>query len=802
MPVDSSTKDAVVNWTGNAVMLGSLLRGLCRFLREGATWNDHGFPEKWLGKFGECVDSDLFAALVSDESDGASSGAHRAKNQTPVRILEQAIQLTSSDQSSRQSDRLSPVFNRIDLTTAPAAQSSYFHRRPLTATTDKECPPIFARDGDKPPRSDVEEYRKRLRAAVDELCQEVQWNDFDCVYTHFLNLLQRYAWCVPAQGQPDPPDVSLYDQSRVVSAIATCLYKCHEGSGAASETVGAGDGQTHCVLVAGDVSGIQDYIFAISTTGAGGVAKRLRARSFYVQMLSDVAGLRLLREFDLPLANLLMASGGNFHALLPDLPDTAERLEKLQREFNDWLLDRFHGALTISLASTGVADREFADGNYSAAPERLHRELRLRKAQRLAAQLQEAGGWRQEFVRQESFGGASVCLSCSRFPATRRSDSEQSDPDICIQCFDQQKLGRELTKAEYLSFYSQGRNGYDCLGWKFDVSDSPPSVDSKTRLVIRLNHPDLSRTRGLPSAFRYLANHIPHEDREPWTFTDIAAEEKLEEETTTKMLGVLKADVDHLGQIFQEGLRRDAPGKGSDNIARVATLSRQLDWFFSGWLEWLLTNEYQGCYAVYSGGDDLLVVGPRAKSLELARRINDEFARYTGNPQITMSAGIAVVKPKLPLAHTVKLADKALEKAKGDDARGRNSICLLDDVIKWPEFGQVYHEIGKLNGMAADKTAVPSGFLYFLVYISELYRGYKNDGDVRGLLYHPLLAYQIERALKQESEIRKWAEDLLKPQHEIENKLQHLRLIAQWVILERRHNGNDDTGREDGAAAM
>jgi CRISPR-associated protein Csm1 len=701
-------------------------------------------------------------------------------------IITRSLQLASSGADSRpngQSARLRPVFDRIELKPSPHSGIHYFSQKPLVRTSDGRPLPIFPTNEPEPVTPS--DYFDQLQQSLGKVCEEMK-DDLDCLYTRCLSLLQQFAWCIPADHQPGPPDISLYDQARVVSAIAACLHKHHESFDTLNENDILREGQTRCVLLAGDVSGIQDYIFAISTTGAGGVAKRLRARSFYVQMLSDVSGLRLLGEFDLPLANLLMASGGNFHALLPDLPDTAERMEKLQREFNTWLLDRFHGALTISLASTKIADHEFADGNYSVVIERLHQELRLRKAQRLAAQLQNDSGWRQEFVRQESFGGASVCLSCSRFPATRRSDSEQSDPDICIQCFDQQKLGRELTKAEYLSFYRQGQSGYDCLGWKFDLSDSPPSAGSKPSLVIRLNNPDLTQTRNLPAAFRYLANHIPHEDREPWTFTDIAAEEKLEEETTTKMLGVLKADVDHLGQIFQEGLRRDAPGKGSDSLARVATLSRQLDWFFSGWLEWLLTNEFPSCYAVYSGGDDLLIVGPRAKSLELARRINEEFAHYTGNLQITMSAGIAVVKPKLPLAHTVKLADKALEKAKGDDDAGRNSICVLDDVIKWLEFEEVFQEIGKLKAMSQDKAEVPSRFLNRLIYLAEL----RRDQTGRGWRYHPLLSYQIERTLKKGTAIRNWAEKLLEypPKGTRRLLLDHLRLLAQWVILERRDN--------------
>lgn len=759
-----------------------------------------------------------FGIELADERTN-SSAEHSNVHKT---IITKSLQLASPDTASKRNDQnagLRSVFDRIELKASPNSGSHYFSQKPLSGALDSRPLPIFPETGPGP--GTPSDYRDQLKQLLSKVCKEMK-DDLDILYAHCLSLLQQYAWCIPAENQSYPPDISLYDQARVVSALAACLHKHHESFGTLNEDDILREGQTRCVLLAGDVSGIQDYIFAISTTGAGGVAKRLRARSFFVQMLSDVAGLRLLRQFDLPLANLLMASGGNFYLLLPNLPGTEDELKRLQSEFNRWLLDQFHGALTISLAWTPVGDGEFADGHFGKVNERLHGSLREKKKQRLADQLQNEQGWLGWFVRPEEFQGEQVCKSCYRFPAKhysskddekRDKEKEEHNPDICSQCFDQQQLGKDLTRAKYVSFYDKSPHGYDCLGWKFSLSEVPPSPHLKPYLVVRFNDPDLGKARGLPATFRYQANHVRYKDdkdekgaKTPWTFSEIAAEREFESdnETTTKLLGVLKADVDYLGQVFQEGLRRDEPEKGFDSIARIAALSRQLDWFFSGWLEWLLTNDarFQSCYTVYSGGDDLLIVGPRAKSLELARTINEEFERYTGHSRITISAGIAVVKSKLPLAHTVKLADMALDKAKGDDDAGRNSICLLDDVIKWPEFGQVYREIEKLNAMAADKTVVPSGFLYFLVYMSELYRSYKQDGKVEGLLYHPLLAYQIERVLKKELEIRKWAEDLLRPQLEIANKLGHLRLIAQWVILERRHNGNDDIGREDGTTEM
>ena len=48
------------------------------------------------------------------------------------------------------------------------------------------------------------------------------------------------------------------------------------------------------MIVLGDISGIQNYVFDVAEEG-GGQAQRLRARSFFVQLLAETAALRMLR---------------------------------------------------------------------------------------------------------------------------------------------------------------------------------------------------------------------------------------------------------------------------------------------------------------------------------------------------------------------------------------------------------------------------------------------------------------------------------------------------------------------------
>lgn len=786
------TSDDEMTKEEQTIILAALLRGVEEVFQRAETEDAQGLVDGWRSDFARCVDDELLEKLVRHRDDDTASNGDAsgdAHTRALMHLMSCAERLASSEPHSHKVGEstamtLAPIFDRVELTQTNAPPSRHFTLKMLTGTSSKEGPPIFAVEGNAPEPSEISAHIEEFKRQLAQLRQCVKWESFECVYTHFLNLLQTCSWCIPSNAQA--ADVSLYDHLRVTLAIAACLYKFHAASDTLTGAAIAERDQTRCILLTGDVSGIQDYIFDISTTGAGGVAKRLRARSFFVQILSDIASLRVLIEFDLPLANLLMASGGNFYVLLPNLPDTSDRLKSLQRKFDQSLLDEFHGLLAVNLGWAEMKDGDFAAGEYSKVLARLHRKLRRRKLRRLADALQHENAWHPAdvFAREPYKEGESVCLACNRFPARHPSDKDEPEKiDICDQCHHQIELGKRLTTAKYVSFFKGETGEIRCLGLSATVGSNP---QAGAYLALRLNDPDMKDVAHLPAMFRYLANYIPRDENdEPWAFEDIAARRKLAEGENVKgLLGILKADVDNLGQIFQEGLRRDASDGGSDTVSRIAALSRQMDWFFSGWLEWLLSAKYRDCYTVYSGGDDLLIVGPRARTLELAREIHEAFTCYTRHPEITISAGIAVVKPKLPLAHTVRQADRALDKAKEE---GRDRLCVLGEAVTWAEFASLNREIESLS-----KCQSKSSFLYHLLGCAEFWRAYRRESVLLGLRYHPMLAYQIARNInpKQQPDLYDWAVRLLDipPSGDIEQLLDHLRLVAQWVLLERRES--------------
>jgi CRISPR-associated protein Csm1 len=217
-----------------------------------------------------------------------------------------------------------------------------------------------------------------------------------------------------------------------------------------------------------------------------------------------------------------------------------------------------------------------------------------------------------------------------------------------------------------------------------------------------------------------------------------------------KYLGVLKMDVDYLGLLF--GLGIDSP-----TISRIATLSNNLDLFFGAYLNKICEELTQPenrvrsiFYIVYSGGDDLLIIGPWDKTIELASKIYQEFREYTSNnPNITLSGGIVFVKPHFPVQRFVQLVGEELEKAK---CQQRDKITLFDETVDWQQDAQSLDELlnfaRQLSNWVKDKD-LPMGFIYYLRELKE--KHFREEGEC--LMWIPHFRYSLVRRIK-DKEVR------------------------------------------------
>lgn len=648
------------------------------------------------------------------------------------------------------------------------------------------------------------EYVKSFGSEFDFIIKSVDSTRFDVLFSHLLSLLQRYTWCVPASTQEDNPDISLYDHLKTTASITACLYRYHQHEGSFSIEAITDRKNDKFILIAGDLSGIQNYIFGISSIGTGGVAKRLRARSFYLTALVESISYEILRRFELPLTNIIMASGGKFYILAPVTAGIEDNLNVLRQELDFWFVKNFHGELAMNLAwmpFNGAMFNSFGDVIAG-----VNEELKDKKAAPLRDYLVRGGKWQSEnFLIKKDAYEEGACRSCRKHPAT---DLDEENHRVCSFCLQDRRLGSKLVDADYIAYTDGSAGRYDNItfplygNFRVAVLKNPPGPDFPAYIVQKLNETGLEELIKHPSQFKFLANYIPRagEDLcacpgcelaerpgkgEPLYFDCLANRAK-----GRKLLGYLKADVDYLGSLFVYGLRKDI--RDDNSISRIATLSRMLDLFFSGRVEQLLNIDFENCYTVFSGGDDLLIIGPWDEIVRLAFTVQKEFRLFTSeNPNVNLSAGIGLAKPKTPLSRAVQAAEEALEKAKegksAGEPEGRDQLSFLDSTMKWGRAENILASAENLSNWLKNELLSVAFVRKFLVY-ADMYKEYREKGDIRGLRYLPLLTYNVRRNFKDlteetgepEKSMRLWLESL--KQKDGEN-ITYLDFLATYALI-------------------
>ncbi|MCS6828365.1 MAG: type III-A CRISPR-associated protein Cas10/Csm1 [Caldilinea sp.] len=194
-----------------------------------------------------------------------------------------------------------------------------------------------------------------------------------------LLLLQRYLWCVPSAYYGSLPDISLYDHSRMTAALAAVLDRPDVDEVWLKQLDSESDKSQLevALLIGGDVSGVQDFIYTITARGA---TPSLRGRSFYLQLLTEAVARYVLRRLDLPITNLIYVGGGNFYLL--GQPGDLPTLSSIQGEISRVLLQHHRGALYVALAGMPLQGKDFFDGRIGNAWGRLHERLQQVKLRR------------------------------------------------------------------------------------------------------------------------------------------------------------------------------------------------------------------------------------------------------------------------------------------------------------------------------------------------------------------------------------------------------------------------------------
>jgi CRISPR-associated protein Csm1 len=620
-------------------------------------------------------------------------------------------------------------------------------------------------------------------AAVQNELQQVQQQQLapPIQLERLLYALQRHAWCLPSPL----PAVSLYDFARTHAAIAAARA-LHD------DTV---------FLLGGDLSGVQDFIYTLTADGA---TKQLRGRSFYLQVLTEATAHYVLEQVNLPLTNLLYSGGGRFYLVLPG--SASALLPQLRRAMGQRLLQRHGGTLYVALGGAPFPEH----GDSQAAWQTVNDAINADK-QRRFAELDEETLYTTLFTPRQP-----------DLPVDRASSDGLVAQDALNQSLED--LAPLLHRAHYLEITPRAPQPpadqaftLQPLPWKqvlqeFGLSVRPiddarqvQHAQHTTRLLAILDRPAEEWTQvqaqigtvGIPG-LRYTVTVAPTA-----TSDDVADYHALGLEDDGQVLragnvkpfsllvsqsrgiqrlGVLRMDVDDLGDLFGQRLEREP---GIAGLACTAALSAALSHFFEGWVGELCrrindpqqrqqmiggdASDRGSVYAIYSGGDDLFIVGSWHLLPHLAAAIRHDFVRYTTGmpaqegtvPLITVSAGITLHSAKFPLYQAADEAHEALDAAKNhtrsEKRHPKDAISFLGQVVGW----EAYAEVDTMRDtlLALLDQGVPRTLL---MTVQSLYRRYaegrthhRTRGGEPQFAYGPWVwqgAYQLTRLAERTSQ--------------------------------------------------
>ncbi len=455
------------------------------------------------------------------------------------------------------------------------------------------------------------------------------------------------------------------------------------------------------MLIVGGLSGIQEYVFDVRDS-AGGQSKRLRARSFFLQALIEVAALRILDAAGWQAEQQLLSAAGKF--ILQGEALSAERIERITAEYDSiarWLLNH-----------TGARIRFFVvieedDGTPLQQYNRAMRSLVRAKCRPLSGLAIANGEWETSNLTLESIT-EKRCEICGRGRARQTlNDSDGESREVCGACFLDDQLGKALPTAQWMVIHPSVKgDSFDIAGCGVTLHSAEPAPMPGAIPFSLAGDQSVSKF-GAAVLTRRLARHIPTDEsgRIPLDFKELA-----EASAGAYLLGVLKMDVDSLGKAVHGILEQ------SRDLLALSAFSDRLDAFFARKLDRELAKpEWDKIYTIFSGGDDLLLVGPWNTLFAYAYHARQLFHGEFADPELTVSAGMAVVQRKRPIRRAVEQADHLLKSAK---ELGRNRFAAFGQVWEWKEHDSIAHHCTCLSKWV-NQNAAQRGWLQTLLRMAE-----------------------------------------------------------------------------------
>lgn len=624
-------------------------------------------------------------AYIVYEADNIASGIDRVKYEDKMQLLGNEMMPLNS------------IFNRLK-----SEKNNIEKFFPLiNMKENKFNMPIKKRENEKLESTD---YLKILNNLKENM--KVMKDNFHP--EKLTTILEESCIYFPSSAYVDYPDISYYDHVKITAAIASCMYLYDKENSILDykkEYFSENDSRKKdkYLFVSGEFSGIQNFIYTITSKMA---MKSLRGRSFYLELFIEHIIDEILSTLELSRVNLIYSGGSQFYLLLPNIKESREILEKYKEIINNFLLKEtgtkiyYESSYIVTNAEelgNGLSKEKRDENKIGKIFKKIGVLSSKSKLNRYSnVQLGELFDENSELNKIHSY--TKECNICKKAEKeeilTKNFNNNQIE--ICDSCKNYINLGKEISKLYHSNNdifileeeYENIKNSDSLLLPKYPNGYITIKTIDKNKILARLKQKDNTIHRYYAINSYYFGDKLckniwignynvkGNKDSEDSKNSLIEFKELVEMSKGIRKLGVLRADIDNLGLLFQSGFVNENSNEPYKfvTLSKSVVLSRYLSDFFKNKVNLILekknaikkTNEIFTDYCniinenemnknyerkivvVYSGGDDLFAIGTWDDIIEFSVDLRQAFKEFT-NEKITLSAGIGLFSENFPV---------------------------------------------------------------------------------------------------------------------------------------------------------
>ena len=259
----------------------------------------------------------------------------------------------TKENENYQQARLIPLFDELFSTDG---QTDFSYRYDLDVLSPYSIFPKQKRDITKSEAK--EEYNQLWNSFVDDVKKIHLRDNWNLYLDSFDTLYAIYTQNIPSSSYKTLSDVSLYDHSKSTAALATALWRYHYETKTENIEDLKNDAERKFLLIQGDVSGIQNYIFESGKHSRKNAYKFLRGRSFMVSLFSECSALKILDALGLPSTSQIMNAAGKFIIVAPNTEDVKTQLVKVKDELDEWFKSEYYGLISVGIATIEASQKD------------------------------------------------------------------------------------------------------------------------------------------------------------------------------------------------------------------------------------------------------------------------------------------------------------------------------------------------------------------------------------------------------------------------------------------------------------